>query len=189
MKDAGAPGDEFDDMRAAWLSTDPRRLAYDRHKAGADVVFAATSAARLHGIGELWDRHHNFITRTRRRARSEIRYRQRNLGNGDVITVHGLPALSLEATIADLFNAEADLRRIGNALRDAAHKKRLDFEGLQVLAPYAAHARLKKGDGAGLLDWLMELAGLDVASMTRLLAQSEKYADLAQVVQVVENVG
>lgn len=190
-KDAGAPGDEFDDMRAVWLSTDPRQLAYDRSKAGADVVFAAASSARLHGIGDLWDRHHDFITRARRQSqRSEIRYRQRNLATSDAVTVQGLPALSLEATVADLFNAEADLRHIGNALRDAARKQRLDFDRLRVLlAPYAAHAGLKKGDGAGLLDWLMELAGLDVASMRRFLAQSEKYADLAQVVQVVENVG
>ncbi len=190
-KDAGAPGDEFDDMRAAWLSTDPKRLAYDRSKSAADVVFAAASAARLHGIGELWDRHYDFITLTRRQSqRSEIRYRQRSLAPGDVVTVHGLPALSLEATIADLFNADADLRHIGNALRDAVHKRRLDFDRLHVLlAPYAARAGLKKGDDAGLLDWLMELAGLDVASMTRVLAQSSTYADLAQVVRVVENVG
>ena len=32
-KDAGAPGDQFDDLRAAWLSTDPKRLAHERSKA------------------------------------------------------------------------------------------------------------------------------------------------------------
>lgn len=189
-KDAGSPGDEFDDMRAAWLSTDPKRLAYDRIRTDIDVVFAAASAARLHGIGDLWDRHHDFITRTRRQSqRNEIRYRQRNLDPDDVVTVQGLPALSVEATVADLFNADADLRHIGNALRDAAHKRRLNLDRLQVLlAPYAAQAGLKKGDGAELLEWLMELAGIDIASMTRFLAQSSTYSDLAQVVQVVENV-
>ena len=188
-KDAGAPGDEFDDMRAAWLSTDPKRLAYDRGKSGADVVFAAASAARLHEIGEIWDRHHDFITRTRRQSqRSKIRYRQRNLANGDVVTVHGLPALSLEATIADLFNADADLRLIGKALRDAAHKGHLDFDRLQaLLSPFAAQAGLTKGDGAGLLEWLMELAGIDVASLTRRLAQSVNYSGLAETATLVRN--
>lgn len=115
-------------MRAAWLSTDPKRLAYDRIRTDTDVVFAAASAARLHGIGDLWDRHHDFITRTRRQSqRSEIRYRQRNLDPDDVVTVQGLPALSVEATVADLFNADADLRHIGNALRDAAYKRRLNL--------------------------------------------------------------
>lgn len=96
----------------------------------------------------------------------------------------------MEAIVADLFNADADLRHIGNALRDAAHKRRLNLDRLQVLlAPHAAQAGLKKGDGAGLLEWLMELGGIDIASMTRFLAQSPAYADLAQVVQVVENVG
>lgn len=188
-KDAGSPGDEFDDMRAAWLSTDPKRLAYDRSKTGTDVVFAAASSARLHGIGELWDSHHDFITRTRRQSqRSEIRYRQRDLAPDDVVTAQGLPALSLEATIADLFTADADLRHIGNALRDAAHKRRLDLDRLQtLLAPYSAQAGLKKGDGAGLLERLMELAGIDVASMTRFLARSATYNGLSETVTLVRN--
>jgi len=191
-KDAGAPGDQFDDMRAAWLSTDPKRLSYDRSKDRAnDVVFAGASAARLHDIGELWDRQHDFIAPTRRQSqRPGIHYRQRKLDPRDVTTVEGLPALSLEATIADLFNAEADLSHIGNALRDAAYKSRIDFDRLQeLLAPYAVQAGLRKGDGVGLLQRLMELAGIDVESMTRFLARSEKYGDLAQVVRVVENVG
>ena len=74
-KDAGAPGDQFDDLRAVWLSTGPKRLAFERSKnLSGDVVFAGASAARLHGIGGLWDRHHDFIAPTRRQSqRAEIR--------------------------------------------------------------------------------------------------------------------
>lgn len=190
-KDVGAPGEQFDDMRAAWLSTDPSRQAYARIRDRAnDVVFAAASAARLHCIGELWDRHHDFIAPRRRQSqRREIRYRQLKLDPRDVLIVEGLPTLSLEATIADLFNAEADLRHIGNALRDAARKRPLDFDHLQeLLVPHAADEGFRKGDGAGLLQRLKELAGIDIESMTRFLARSEKYADLAQVVRVVEHV-
>lgn len=191
-KDAGAPGDQFDDMRAAWLSTDPKRSAYERSKDRAvDVVFAGASAARLHGIGDLWDRQHDFITPARRQSqRSEIRYRQRALDPRDVSSAEGLPALTMEATIADLFNAEADLRHIGNALRDAAAKRRLDFDRLQeLLAPHAAGDGLRKGDGAGLLQRLKELAGIDVDSLTRVLARSATYSSLAEVAKVVDNVG
>lgn len=188
-KDAGAPGDEFDDMRAVWLSTDPRKLAYDRSKAGADVVFAAASSARLHGIGDLWDRHHDFITRARRQSqRSEIRYRQRNLATSDVVTVQGLPALSLEATVADLFNAESDLRHIADALRDAVGKRRLDLARLaELLAPYAVRHGHPRGDGDALLQQLMELASLDVKSLTRALARSGSYATLVDLAKLVGN--
>ena len=102
-KDAGAPGDEFDDMRAAWLSTDPKRLAYERSKdAPSGVVFAGASAARLHGIGDLWDRH--TTSSHQRAARASVprsATASADLGTRDVTIVEGLPALSLEATIAD----------------------------------------------------------------------------------------
>lgn len=191
-KDAGAPGDQFDDLRAAWLSTVPKRLAYERSKdLAGDVVFAGASAARLHGIGDLWDRHHDFIAPTRRQSqRAEIRYRQRRLDPRDVTIVEGLPALTLEATIADLFNAGADLRHIAGALRDAAGKRRLDLARLEeLLAPYAPRHGLRKHDGAGLLQRLMELAGLDVDSLRRVLARSPTYGTLSQVANVVEHVG
>lgn len=191
-KDAGAPGDEFDDMRAAWLSTDPKRLGYERTKDVAHgVVFAGVSAARLHGIGDLWDRHHDFLAPTRRQSqRPEIRYRQRVLDARDLALVEGLPSLSLEATIADLFDAEADLRHIADALRDAAGKRRLDLARLgELLDPLAARHGFRKGDGGALLQQLMELAGLDVESLARVLARSSTYGTLSDVVKVVENIG
>ena len=191
-KDTGAPGDQFDDMRAAWLSTEPKRLAFERVKDRANgVVFAGASAARLHGIGDLWDRHHDFIAPTRRQSqRAEIRYRQRVLDPSDVTLVDGLPVLSVEATIADLFNADADLRHIADALRDAAGKRHLDLGRLaELLAPYAVRHDLRRGDGDTLLQRLMELAGLDVESLTRALARSSTYDTLSDVVKVVENVG
>lgn len=190
-KDAGAPGDQFDDLRAAWLSTVPKQLAYERSKnPTGDVVFAGASAARLHGIGDLWDRRHDFIAPTRRQSqRAQIRYRQRALDPRDITIVEGLPTLTLEATIADLFNAEADLRHIADTLRDAARTRRLDLAQLEeLLAPYAARNGLRKGDGAGLLRHLMELAGLDVDSLARVLARSPTYSTLAEVAKLIGNV-
>lgn len=98
--------------------------------------------------------------------------------------------LSMEATIADLFNAEADLRHIADALRDAATKRRLDLIQLaELLAPHAARHALPRGDGDALLRRLMELAGLDVQSLARALARSSTHGTLSEVAKMVENVG
>lgn len=191
-KGTGVPGDQFDDMRAAWLSTDPKHPAYERTKGRAHgVAFAGASAARLHGIGDLPDRHHDFVAPTRRQSqRTEIRYRKRVLDPSDVTLVEGLPVLSLEATIADLFNVEADLRHIADALRDATGKRRLDLGRLaELLSPYAVHHGLRRGDGKALLQRLMKLAGLDVESLAQALARSSTYGTLSEVAKMVENVG
>ncbi|WP_262925516.1 type IV toxin-antitoxin system AbiEi family antitoxin domain-containing protein [Kocuria atrinae] len=50
---AGVPSDEFDGIRAAWLSTDPKRPAYERLNDEDPVVVSGSSAAWLHGIGDL----------------------------------------------------------------------------------------------------------------------------------------
>lgn len=53
-KGAGVPGDQFDDLRAAWLSTEPKVTGGARLKDRANgVVVAGASAARLHDIGDL----------------------------------------------------------------------------------------------------------------------------------------
>lgn len=172
-KDAGAPGDQFDDLRAAWLSTDPKRMGHERSKdRESGVVFAGASAARLHGIGDLWDRRYDFVSPARRQSqRGEIRYRQRQLDPRDVTTVEGLPAMSIECTIADLFSAEADTSHIADALRDASYKHRLDIDRLrELLAPHAKREDLRKGDGAALLERLMEIAGIDADALSGRIA-------------------
>lgn len=191
-RNAAAPAGPYEDLQAAWLSTEPKVMAEARLKNRANgVVVAGASAARLHGIGDLWDRHHDFIAPMRRQSqRTEIRYRRRTLDPHDVTIAEGLPTLSLEATIADLFNAEADLRHIGNAMRDATWKRHLDLDHLQkLLAPHAAREGFRARDGAALLQLLMELAGIDVDSLTRLLAHSPMYSSLSQAAIVVKHVG
>ncbi len=176
-KDAGAPGDQFDDLRAAWLSTDPKHAADVRLKDRTNgVVVAGISAARLHGIGDLWDRRHDFVSPARRQSqRNEIRYRQRQLEPRDVSTVEGLPAMSIECTIADLFNAEADNSHIADALRDASQKHRLDIDRLrELLAPHAKRAGFRKGDGAALLDHLMEISGIDADTLSGRIASTQE---------------
>ncbi len=176
-KDTGTPGGPFDDLRAAWLSTEPRRLAHERLRDRQNgVIFAGPSAARLHELGDLQDRRHEFVSPTRRQSqRKEIHYRQRQLDPRDIAVVEGLPAMSIECTIADLLDAEADTSHVADALRDAAYKHRLDLDRLrELLAPYAKREGLSEGDGAALLDKLREVAGVDPEALaTRIAAAQE----------------
>src|SRR4051794_23652122 len=50
-RDAGVPADELEELRAAWLSTEPAALAGERIGAGAaGVVVSGASAAVVHGV-------------------------------------------------------------------------------------------------------------------------------------------
>lgn len=171
--DAGAPSHPLDDLRAAWLSTEPRRLGEERIRDRENgVVIAGASAARLHEIGDLWATRHDFVTRKRRQSqRTEIRYRQRSLDPVDVTLVAGLPVMTIERTIADLVDDFGDLSLVADALRDAALKRNLDLERLEgLLAPYAQRHALPRGDGRALLERLSEIAGIDADSVARQVA-------------------
>ena len=173
--DAGAPGDQYADLRVAWLSTDPDRLAEDRLRDGArGVVIAGASAARLHGIGDLPAARHDFVSPKRRQSqRPEIRYRQRNLDPRDVTLVEGLPVMTVERTIADLVEDVKELSLVADVLRDASERRSPDTDRLEeLLAPLAERNGLPKADGRALLNRLMELAGIDLKTIAREIAST-----------------
>jgi predicted nucleotidyltransferase len=153
------PSDRLDRLRAAWLSTDPKRLAHERRATDSDaVVFAGASAALIHGIGDLWDEQFDFISPVRRQTqRREVRYRKRLLDPRDVTTVDGLPVLSVGATIADLVEVVGDLSLVADAVRNAARADQLPVpEPLaENLSPVATR---RKTTGQALARELFELA-------------------------------
>lgn len=185
-RDAGAPEGEFDDLRAAWLSTEPRSTAEQRLKEPANgVVIAGESAAGLHGVGNFRALQHDFVSPARRQTqRPEVRYRQRTLDAQDVIIVYGLPCMTIERTLADLVEDRVDLSLIAGALRDAAEKRSLDLPRLRsLLAPLAQRNGFSKEDGEALLDHLLRIGGIDTASVAGRIAK-----DPALSVAVVEQV-
>jgi predicted transcriptional regulator of viral defense system len=191
-RNAGAPSDEFEDLRAAWLSTEPGRFAADRlDDGGAGLTVSGASAARIHGLGDLPADRHEFTTSERRQTqRPEIHYRQRSLTDQDVTVSAGLPVTTVERTISDLVEARADLSLVADVLRDATSKTRINTASLtRLLAPLAARNGLQRGDGEGLLQRLLESAGVDPESLARRIATSPTYATLAEVARKVENVG
>lgn len=184
-RDAGAPSDQFEDLRAAWLSTQPKLQAEERIRDAADgVVIASSSAAMLHGIGDLWANRHEFVVPRRRQTqRAGIRYRQRDLDASDVAIVEGLPVMSLERTLADLLDDVGDMSLVADALSAAVAKRTLDLDRLKdLLAPLADRNGFKRHDGNAVLNRLLEIAGLDLESVARRIS-----ADPALGSKILEN--
>lgn len=175
-RDAGAPSDEFERLRAAWLAADPARTAEQRlGDFTSGVVVMGASAASLHGVGDLpADRHELSSPIRRQTQRQEVAYRHRHLEPGDVTIAHGLPVTSIERTITDLVEDRTDLSLVAQVLRDAARTRRLDTGRLtELLAPLAARNHLAKGDGAALFHRLVALAGLDGTALVQQISTSE----------------
>ena len=172
-KDAGAPSGAHLDVRAAWLSSDPARLASDRLGDGhRGVVVSGQTAAWLHDIGDLRSNRTELTTPVRRQTqRSDLHYRRRDLPVEDVTIRDGLPVTTPERTIADLVEDRTDLSIVADALRDASRKSGLDL-GLLVdsLAPLAERNGHRKGDGVALLDQLLVIAGIDREAIAKQIA-------------------
>lgn len=174
-RSAGAPSAEHEELRAAWLAAEPRRLALERlHDNRPGIVVSGESAARLHGIGDLRATRSEFTSPTRRQSqRFDVRYRTRNLPREDVTVRDGLPATTRERTIADLVEDRQDLSTVADALRDATRQSVLDTERLtELLAPLARRNGCAAGDGAALLEKLARSAGIDENSWARSIVEN-----------------
>ena len=172
-RDVGAPGGQHEELRAAWLATDPAKLAHERlRERPCTAVVAGESAARLHGIGDLRGMRSEFATPMRKQTqRADVRYRTRVLPSGDVTVREGLPVTTPERTIADLVEDRQDLSIVGDALRDAARRSRLDVDRLaDLLAPLAERNGHRKGDGEALMQELLRSAGIDPEGIANQLA-------------------
>ncbi len=172
-KDAGAPSDKHQDLRAAWLATDPIKLAYQRlSERPGNAVVSGESAAKLHGIGDFRAAKSEFTTPNRKQTqRPDICYRTSVLDKQDVTVRDGLPVTTYERTIADLVKDRQDLSIVGNALRDAARQSHLDVERLTtLLSPLALRNGYRKGDGYALYQKLLQLGGVDIESLAKQLA-------------------
>ncbi|MDO5093377.1 MAG: type IV toxin-antitoxin system AbiEi family antitoxin domain-containing protein [Propionibacteriaceae bacterium] len=181
-KNAGAPGGEHDELRAAWLASEPKRLAWDRiQDKPAKVVVSGESAAVVHGLGGLRAMRSEFTTPSRKQTqRPDVQYRTRNLCIDDVTVREGLPVTTPERTIADLVEQRTPFDHIGDVLRDAARKSRLDTDRLsRLLGPLAERNGHAKGDGDALLEELLEAARIDLRSLSK---QVVRMPDLATLV-------
>ncbi len=178
-RDAGAPADEYEALRAAWLALEPKLEAGARlRKSELDSVVSGTSAARLHGIGDLREDRLEFTTSKRRQTqRAGIHFTIRDLDREHVTIRHGLPTTTVERTLADLVAARTDLTHVAAALGDAMRQGSIDLGELsRQLAPLAARNSLPKNDGNAFVSRLLRLAGLDPDTTVKRIAGIETLA-------------
>jgi len=164
-----APSSPLDDLRAAWLSTNPGVLASERTGVSRpDAVVASAAAAMVHGIGDVYPAPYRVIVPSRRQStRDTVAYSWRALDSRDVDIVDGLPVTTRERTIIDLLDDEGDVSIAADALGDAVRGEYdLDETRLaELLAPHAERLGRAVGDGNGALAFLMVTAEVDAASV------------------------
>lgn len=142
-------------LRAAWLSLDPQRFAFERMEEDpAGFTVTHRSAAELWGIGQFVPDKLEFVSTSRKRTRREdVRLRQRAITSDDITIVEGLPCTTTERTIADLVDSHEDLSLVAAAFGDTTFGK-VDFDRLRALLDPIAH-RNGFADGSEFVRFLM----------------------------------
>lgn len=168
---AGAD-DEHRVLRSAWLALDPARTAEERLADPATCgVVSHTSAAGLHGLGDLLDDQPEFTFPFRKQTIRHIRLHLGELSPADVTLVDGLPVTTVERTISDLLRDRHDTEHVAQIAGQAARRGIVDLGVLaEHLEPLAR--RHGKCDGAALVEHLLDLVGLSRAALVRDLAAS-----------------
>ncbi len=156
---AGAPIPEQLDLRAAWLQLAPDTPAWERTP--EQGLVSHRSAAALYGLGELPADRHEFTMPDRRQTRrADVRIHRRALDSGKWVNVHGLLVTRPSRIASDLLHDREDPEAVARIVAEAIRKV-YDYPGTfaDSLATHSAHFGLRRGDGYGMLRWLLELAG------------------------------
>ena len=155
----GTAEPEHLELRAAWLQLSPATPAWERTP--EQGVVSHRSAAALYGIGHLPADIHEFTLATRKQTRrADVRLHRGHLPENGWITLHGLPVTRPFQIAADLLAEREDPGAVGQLIADALRPV-YDYPGsvARAIAPYAAAHGLRRGDGIGLLRWLLDITG------------------------------
>lgn len=141
-------GDPDQDLRAAWLSTDPRRFADERARAVDTPVVSHASASALHRMGDLIPIRHSFTAPQRKQTRqTDIRYHRAALDPAEITLVNDMPVTTVPRTLADLTAAYADDDHLASMVRDALSTSSATLEAIATALD--AHAA-KRGLASGM---------------------------------------
>ena len=158
----GTPVSPLDDLRAAWLTLDPRRTVRERigDRRDSPAVVSYRSAARLHDLGDLEAPDLEFTVSGRKQSRRpDIRLHRAQLVPDDWTVVDGLPVTTVIRTIADLATSRTDGGHLGAAVRDALVRHGVDRHRLvEVLRPHAHRYGAQLGDAAALVSTFIQEA-------------------------------
>jgi len=131
-------GDDLLDLRCAWLTLDPTRLAADRLTDPTPaVVVSHASAAHLHGHGDILADRHEFTVPTRKQTRRpELRLHRGDLPASDITVHRGLPVTTPARAVLDLLTAHHDGEHVAGVLAAAVRAHQVDLDDLAPrLAP------------------------------------------------------
>jgi putative AbiEi antitoxin of type IV toxin-antitoxin system len=181
----GAPAGPHDDLAAAWLGFAPAETVSERLADPNVAVVSHRSAALLHQLGDLDAEYLEFTTGTRKQTRDpQIRIYRRQLQPGEWTLAQGLPITTVLTTIKDLATARIDGGHLAGVVRDAVTTHHLGVaEVAEVLSPYAHHYGAPLGQGAVLLQRMLEQAG--VPESTHAVGQLVSWSDPSEQVRQV----
>lgn len=165
--------DERTPLRAAWLSLSPSELAEERlADPPSSGVLSHTSAASLHGIGDLLDDEPEITVPGRKQSRRGIRLHRATLRTDEVTIVEGLPVTTPARTVADLLRDGHDPSHVAEIAGDALRRDLASrYELAAALEPLAR--RNRQSNGAALLEYLLDLVGLSNIALATNLAASD----------------
>lgn len=172
---AGSPAAEIelDTIRIHWLALGGAM----RPSADSGVpalVAAGKTAARIHQIGDWFSGASTFIVPERRVTRlSDVRLRVGALSEAEVTIVDGLPAMTVERTIADLIAAGEDVSLVAGAASDAVRRGSLTSTRRLALHLDKVARRHGYDSGVSYASDLLEIAGVPVQTGQQAVAQSE----------------
>lgn len=137
-----------DEIRAAWLSLEPKRFIDERWEDDWPVVVSHESAARIHGIGRLIPPKFTFSTGGTKQTRQQgIRiYTRREIPETDIVSVDGLPVTNVARTVGDLAEQKIERGYLADLVADALRKENVRIDDLaQKLEPAARSYGAKTG--------------------------------------------
>jgi hypothetical protein len=156
---AGAPEPEHLALRAAWLQLKPGVWAWERTP--AQGVVSHRSAAALYGLGDLPADRHEFTLPSRKQTRRpDVRLHLRSLSAGEWVPLGGLPVTRPARIASDLLDDHEDPEGVAHIVADAI-RGNYDYPGVftDSLAAQASRFGLRRGDGLGVMRWLLDLVG------------------------------
>ena len=138
-------------VKAAWLSLYPKQTAYERLRVRPrDAVVAGRTAACMHGDTELHESPYAFaVADGKRSARKDVELHPWHVDEADVVLIDGLPATSVERTVADLVRSGEDPSLVGNFISGICRRGHVVDETRlsTLLSPLASRSGFGKGDG------------------------------------------
>ena len=115
----------------------------------------------MYGVGHLPADVHEFILPVRRQIRRpDIRSHRGRLRDDEWIILRGLPVTLPSRIASDLLTDREDPEAVGHIVADALRNAYDDAGSfVEALASHAAQFGFRRGNGIGVLRWLLDLVG------------------------------